>query len=450
MTWLLLLIGVFLTLGTAVFVAAEFSLVALDKYTVEKAVQQGDKRAKGVLNALTHLSTNLSGAQVGITITTLIFGFAVKEPLAEVLRPLLGFAGLDGAGAAAVSVSLAMVLSYAFSVVFGELIPKNLAIAEPFGTAKVVAPLQHFFTMLFKPLITMFNATANFFLRLMGIQPQEELSGARSPAELDALVRRSAQAGTLDSGTAVLLSRTLGLSERTASDVLTHRGAMVSIDASCTAADILALTQESGHSRFPVTDDNEDDVVGIVQVRQAVSVPRSERMNTTAADLMSDVVRVPETVGLDSLLVELRSAGAQLAVVLDEYGGTAGIVTLEDVIEEIVGEVSDEHDTDEPERFLPGADDSEWTVSGLMRPDEILREMRVRIPESPHYETLGGLIMDELGRIPLVGDRVDVGGVSLEVAALDGRRVDSVRLRVIDESARVHDGENDDEGDNNE
>lgn len=437
MTWILLLIGVLLTLGTAIFVASEFSLVALDKHTVEKAVADGDTRAKGVLHALTHLSTNLSGAQVGITITTLIFGFAVKDPLAEVLTPVLAFAGVGEGMIGAVSVGLAMVLSYVFSVIFGELIPKNLAIAAPFATAKVVAPLQHGFTVALRPLIAMFNATANFFLRLMNIEPQEELSAARSPAELESLVRHSARAGTLDSGTAILLSRTLQLAERTAADVMTHRGAMLSIEASQSAEEILQLTRDSGHSRFPVIDGSEDDVVGIVQARQAVAVSRQRRAHTSAADLMTEVVRVPETVGLDSLLVDLRSVGAQLAVVIDEYGGTAGIVTLEDVIEEIVGEVSDEHDTDEPERFAQGAGVDDWTVSGLMRPDEIERELGVRVPESPHYETLGGLLMDTLGRIPEVGDVVETGGVRFEILGLDGRRVDTVRMSIVDEAARA-------------
>ncbi|MDU2597818.1 MAG: hemolysin family protein, partial [Dermabacter sp.] len=348
MTWILLGVGLLLTAGTAIFVASEFSLVALDKHTVEKAVARGDKGARGVMNALTHLSTNLSGAQVGITITTLIFGFAVKDPLTEVLSSLLAFTGMEASLVATTALTLAMVLSYGFSVVFGELIPKNLAIAAPFETAKIVAPLQHGFTIALKPLIMMFNATANFFLRLLGVEPQEELSAARSPAELDSLVRHSAQAGTLDEGTAILLSRTLQLADRTAADVMTHRGAMISIDMSEPASEVLALTADSGKSRFPVTDESEDDVVGIVQARQAIKLPRSARSSTSVKEIMSEVVRVPETVGLDSLLEGLRAQGAQLAVVIDEYGGTAGIVTLEDVIEEIVGEVSDEHDTDEP------------------------------------------------------------------------------------------------------
>lgn len=434
MTWILLAIGILLTLGTAIFVAAEFSLIALDKHTVEKQVAEGDQKAKSVLHALTHLSTNLSGAQVGITITTLVFGFAVKDPLTEVVANLLGLFNLDSLAIDTLAVTLAMIVSYAFSVIFGELIPKNLAISAPLATAKVVAPLQHWFTVLLKPLIVMFNATANFFLRLINIEPQEELSAARSPAELDSLVRHSAQAGTLETGTAVLLSRALQLTERTAADVMTHRGAMLSVEVDANAADILVLTNNSGHSRFPVIDGSEDDVVGIVQARQAVAIPRQRRKEVTAREIMSDVISVPETVGLDSLLLDLRSQGAQMAVVVDEYGGTAGIVTLEDVIEEIVGEVSDEHDVAEPQRFI-ASQEGQWIVSGLMRPDEIRRELGVVVPESPDYETLGGLIMDLLGRLAVVGDNVECEFVEFEVLSLDGRRIDQVKMKVLDSRA---------------
>jgi CBS domain containing-hemolysin-like protein len=444
MTWILLAAGIVLTLGTAVFVASEFSLVALDRHTVEKARDAGDKRAGGVLHALTHLSTNLSGAQLGITITTLLFGFAVQDPLAGLLSPLARAAGLGEDVAVPVSVVVAMVIAYAFSMIFGELVPKNLAIATPMGTARIVAPIQHGFTMVFKPLIAVFNATANAVLRLVNIEPQEELSAARSPAELDSLVRHSARAGTLDEGTAVLLSRTLQLGDREAGDVLTHRGAMVSVAADTSAQEVLELSRTTGHSRFPVTDGGEDDIVGVVQVRQAVAVPRSERARTPASELMAEIPRVPETVPLDDLLIDLRDVGAQLAVVVDEYGGTSGIVTLEDVIEEIVGEVSDEHDDDEPERFLPDGEDG-WSVSGLMRPDEIRRELGVRVPESADYDTLGGLVMDSLHRVPAAGDVVDAAGLRLEVLEMDGRRVDQVRLTVTDPAALVRREEDDEE-----
>lgn len=443
MTAVLLALGVLLTLGTAVFVASEFSLVALDRHTVERARDAGDRRAEGVLSALTHLSTNLSGAQLGITVTTLLFGFAVQDPLAQVLTPIVGAVGVPAGAVGPSSVIIAMVIAYAFSMVFGELIPKNLAIAAPLGTARVVAPLQHAFTTVLRPLIALFNHTANLVLRLVGVEPQEELSAARSPAELESLVRHSARAGTLDSGTAVLLSRTLHLSERTAGDVMTHRGAMVAVEAGATAQDVLELSRESGHSRFPVMDGSEDDVIGVVQARQAISVPRAERGAVAARTLMADLPRVPETVPLDALLLDLRDVGAQIALVVDEYGGTAGIVTLEDVIEEIVGEVSDEHDDDEPERYVAGT--GEWSVTGLMRPDEIARDLGVIVPESPDYDTLGGYIMDVLRRIPGAGDVVERDGLRLEVLAMDGRRVDQVRLVVLDDAARVQHGEETDD-----
>lgn len=434
--YLLLAAGVLLTLGTAVFVASEFSLVALDRHTVQRAHSEGDARAGAVLTAITHLSTNLSGAQLGITITTLLFGFAVQDPLAKLLGPSIAALPLPAGSAQAVSVVLAMAIAYAFSMLFGELIPKNLAIAAPMATAKVVAPLQHGFTVVLRPLIAVFNSTANAILRLVGIEPQEELSAARSPAELEALVRHSARAGKLDRGTAQLLSRTLELGRREAGDVMTHRGAMISIDAADTAQDVLELSRSSGHSRFPVIEDSEDDVIGVVQVRQAVTVPRERRCDTPVREIMAEIPRVPETVGLDTLLLELRDLGAQLAVVVDEYGGTSGVVTLEDVIEEIVGEVSDEHDADEPERYTEDSARS-WTVSGLMRPDEIRRELGVRVPEASEYDTLGGLMMARLKRVPELGDQIETDGLRLEVLAMEGRRADVLRLTALEDDVLV-------------
>ncbi len=443
MTVVLLGVGVLLTLGTAIFVASEFSLVALDRHTVEKAQEAGDRRAAGVLSALTHLSTNLSGAQLGITITTLLFGFAVQDPLATLLAPLADAVGVPAGAVTPVAVVAAMAIAYAFSMIFGELVPKNLAIADPLRTARIAAPLQHAFTTVFRPLIAVFNSTANAILRLVNVEPQEELSAARSPAELEYLVRHSARAGTLDRGTAVLLSRTLQLSEREASDVMTHRGAMIAVDAGASAQDVLELSRTSGHSRFPVIEGSEDDVIGVVQARQAIFVPRADRPSTPVRSLMGEIPRIPETVGLDALLLDLRDVGAQLAVVVDEYGGTAGLVTLEDVIEEIVGEVSDEHDEDEPERFIEGTDG--WTVSGLMRPDEIRRELGVLVPESSDYDTLGGYVMDVLRRIPVAGDVIERDGLRLEVLDMDERRVDLVRLVVVDAAARVPAPEEDDD-----
>jgi CBS domain containing-hemolysin-like protein len=423
--WLLLGAGVLLTLGTAVFVAAEFSLVALDRSVVERAIEQGDRRAVGVLAAVRTLSTQLSGAQVGISLTTLIVGYLAQPSLATLLTEPLRSLGLDGA-AEPVALALALVIASAFSMVVGELVPKYLAIAAPLGVARAVAGPQRLFTVVAKPLITVLNGSANRLVRAVGVEPQEELSAGRSAEELAALVRHSAAAGTLDQQTATLLTRSLGFSTRTAADVMTPRVRTIVLQRDQSAADVVALARRSGHSRFPVLDGDLDDVVGVVHLKSAVAIPRDRRDDVPVAAIMSEALRVPDTVRLDPLLVELRAIGLQLAVVVDEYGGTAGVVTLEDLVEELVGEVSDEHD-----RSRPGVvhrRDGAWTVPGLMRPDEVRERTGIDVPDGPAYETLGGFVMAGLGRIPAVGDEVAVDSAIVRVERMDGRRVDRVKL----------------------
>jgi CBS domain containing-hemolysin-like protein len=433
--WLLLGAAVLLTFGTSLFVAAEFSLVALDRSTVERAIEKGDKRAVGVLAAVRTLSTQLSGAQVGITITTLVVGYLAQPSLASLLETPLQAIGLEGTAGDGLAVALALAIATAFSMVVGELIPKNLAISIPLPTAKVVAGPQRFFTASVSPLITVLNGSANRLLRAVGVEPQEELSAGRSPEELAALVRHSAAAGTLDQQTAELITRSLGFAGRTAADVMTPRVRTVVLQRDQKAADVVALARRSGHSRFPVIDGDLDDVVGIVHLKSAVAVPRERRDDVPVAAIMSEALRVPETVRLDPLLVELRALGLQLAVVVDEYGGTAGVVTLEDLVEELVGEVADEHDRSRP--GIVHRRDGAWLVPGLMRPDEVRDKTGVDVPDGPAYETLGGFVMAGLGRIPQVGDEVPVAGAVLRVERMEGRRVDRVRMLPVQQPVSV-------------
>jgi CBS domain containing-hemolysin-like protein len=425
--WLLLLVGVLLTLGTAVFVAAEFAFVTLDKFTVEKAVEDGDKRAAGVLPALSTLSTQLSGAQVGITLTTLLVGYLTEPSLASLLNGPLTSLGLGESLADSVAGVVSVVVAAAFSMVVGELIPKNLALSVPMRTAGVVAPLQRGFTWATGPLLTVLNGSANWVLRRIGVEPQEELSGARSARELAALVRRSADMGTLDEGTANLISRSLLFGGQTAADVMTPRVRMEAIRLDETAADVVSRARTTGHSRFPVTGDDDDDIRGVVHVKAAVAVPPDRRHDVPAAALMAEARRVPDSLTLEPLLLQLRQKGLQLAIVVDEYGGTAGVVTLEDLIEEIVGDVSDEHDRDRG--GLRQHRDTSWTVPGLARPDEVRDATGVEVPDDSAYETLGGFVMSRLGRIPSVGDEIEVDGAVLRVARMEGRRVERLRLR---------------------
>ncbi len=424
--WLLLLLGVVLTVGTALFVAAEFSLVALDRPAVQRAVDNGERGSRSVLASHRQLSTQLSACQLGITLTTLVLGFIASPSVGALLAGPLESLGLSEGAASSTSSVLAMLIATVFSMIVGEMVPKTLAISLPMATAKVSAAPVRWFAVGTKPMIALLNGVANRTLRAIGIEPQEELSAARSPAELASLVRTSAEAGTLDLGTARLVTASLGFADQTAADVMTPRSRATSIDRTETAADLVALARRTGHSRFPVVGDDWDDIDGIVHVKKAIAVPFDRRGDVPVSALMVPAVLVPETLRLDPLLLQLRQGGMQLAVVVDEYGGTSGVVTLEDLVEEIVGEVNDEHDRSQTTgRALR---DGSWTVPGLWRPDEVRSRIGVAVPDGPAYETIAGWLMAELGRVPAVGDEATVDRWTAKVVDMDGHRVDRIRL----------------------
>ena len=424
---LMIVLGVILTIGTAIFVAGEFSLVALDPSIVQTRAAEGDRRASTVVKALSRLSTLLSGAQVGITLTTILLGYTAQAALADMLADALGSVASEAVATGA-AVAISLVVVNAFSMVFGELIPKNATLSEPLLAAGLVSPLLMGFTTVFKPVVVVLNNTANWFLRRMGIEPVEELSGTRSASELAALVRHSAEEGTLDVSTARLLTRSIGVGALNAVDVMTDRGRLHYLSEEDSAADVVAAARQTGHSRFPVIGDDPDDVKGLVHLRRAIAVPydKREQVPVTSSSLMTPAPRVPETMPLANLLVELRAQGLQMAVVVDEYGGTAGVVTLEDAVEEIVGDVADEHDRRRIGAHIEAS--GRWVVPGWMRPDELASRAGIHVPDDGPYETLGGLVMAELGRIPEVGDRVTLPRAELLVQSMDGRRV--MRLTV--------------------
>src|SRR6478672_30820 len=365
-------------------------MVTVDRATVSRQAADGDGRARSLLAGLRSLSTQLSGAQVGITVTTLALGFVMEPSLASLLSGPLEAIGLSEGAATSTAVILALIVATALSMVFGELVPKNIAISEPLGTAKAVIGPQRIATMLFRPLIWVLNGTANGVLRTFGVEPQEELRSARSVEELSSLVRRSSAQGTLEAPTAGLLERSLTFSVKRADD----------------ANEIIDAAVATGHSRFPVVGDDLDDIRGLVHLKRAVAIPPDERSQVRVDQLMVDVPIVPGTMPLDDLLEMLRERGLQMAVVVDEYGGTAGILTLEDVVEELVGDITDEHDpaAGRADRLPDGT----WLLPGTLRPDEIAEITGIRLPESGAYETVAGLVLARLGRLAEGGDAVEV------------------------------------------
>jgi CBS domain containing-hemolysin-like protein len=436
--WILLGVSLLLIVACGVFVAAEFAFVTVDRGEVDRDAAGGDRRAQGVQKALRSLSTQLSGAQVGITITNLAIGFLAEPAIAGLVDEPLGAAGVPDNLVSPIAVAVGLALGTFLTMIFGELVPKNLAIAQPMPTARATQAFQRGFTAVMAWPIRVLNGSANAVVRRLGIEPQEELRSARSSAELTSLIQRSASEGTLDADTAELMERSVEFSSRTASEIMTPRVRTSSLEATDRASAVIELTRHTGHSRFPVLDDN-DVVVGTVHVKNAVALPVHERATTRVRHIMVRPIVVPDSLRLDPLLALLRDDGFQMAVVLDEYGGQAGIVTLEDVVEEIVGDISDEHDRLGDRARMRR--DGSWLLSGLLRPDEVEDATGVSLPDHEDYDTIAGLLMRELGRVPALGDiaelSVAVPGedgpaaqhVVLTVAHMDGLRVDRLVMR---------------------
>ncbi|WP_328917558.1 MULTISPECIES: hemolysin family protein [unclassified Streptomyces] len=428
---LLLVVAVLLTFACGVFVAAEFSLTTIERGELERAARDGERGAAAALSAVRNLTVQLSGAQLGITATGLIIGMLAESSIGKLLRGPLRAAGLPRSGASSLGLVLGTALSTLALMVIGELVPKNWAISRPLRVAKAVAPSQRVFTAAFGPLIRHLNNTANRVLRRMGLEPAEELASARGPQELAALARHSAREGTLEADTAELFVRTLNLGELTAENVMTPRVRVTALEAGATAEDVASVTRATGLSRFPVYRDSLDAVIGTVHIKDVLAVPADRRPRLPVTELLRDPLLVPESLTVDRLLDRL-SGGRTMAVVIDEYGGTAGVVTLEDIVEEVVGEVRDEHDPQElPDLLLLRTDPSGrriYEADGATRTEDQLERIGLHAPEGP-YETLAGLVAHLLGRIPEHGDTLELDGWRIEVT--DAERHRAARARLI-------------------
>ncbi|MFG3124875.1 hemolysin family protein [Streptomyces sp. NPDC048208] len=426
----LLLLGAafLLILANGFFVAAEFGLVTVERQDAEQAAAEGDKRARTVVQSLKELSFQLSGTQLGITITSLVVGMLAEPALADLLSGPFRALGVPEGAVSGVAVVFGMLLASAIQMVVGELVPKNWAVSKPLQVARFVAGPQHVFSRLFRPVISVLNTVANRLVRALGVEPADELASARTPGELVSLARHSAQAGALEQDTADLFVRTLSLGDLTAQHVMTPRVKVSALQDSATAEDVVNLTRATGLSRFPVYREKIDEVVGMVHLKDALAVPAHERLRTPVARIAGKALLVPETLPVRPLLTRLRSE-QPIAVVVDEYGGTAGVVTLEDIVEELVGEVRDEHDRQDVPEVAPAPPEDghpAWDVDGGCRVD-VLHRIGLDAPEGP-YETVAGLVADLLGRIPAPGDRAELPGWRLSVRQVRHYRAERVRL----------------------
>ena len=422
-----------LILANGWFVTMEFAFVAARRGQLQEAAEVGDGRAARALEVRKRLSFMLSGAQLGITVTSLVVGFLAEPSLGQVLEPVVGWVGVGEGARVGVAVSVAFVVATAAQMVFGELAPKNLAIAKSETLARALAGGTWRFMRLAWPLIRLFDSSASALLRAVGIEPVEELRGAVAAEELDLIVEESARHGSLGQREAARLARAIDFWELQAADAMVARPWVVAVAADASGADLRRLLAE-GHSRFPVITPGGglDDVVGVVHARDLLTLPPRERDTSRVERFMREPAAVPETASLDEVLRALRRSRTELAVVVDEYGGTAGIVTLEDVVEELVGDIADEYDPEVGER-VTALDDHRWAVPGWCRIDEVARDTGVQLPSGDYY-TIGGLVMARLGRIPRPGDQARVDGAVIEVSSMKGRTV----TQVIVEALRGH------------
>ncbi|MGW3951645.1 hemolysin family protein [Streptomyces sp. NPDC004752] len=426
---LLLLVAVLLSLACGAFVAAEFSLTTVERGELERAAERGERGAAGALKAVRNLTFQLSGAQLGITVTNLVVGMLSEPSIARLIAGPLRSLGVPSSASGSVALVIGTALSTVFLMVVGELVPKNWAISSPLAVAKRVGSPQRWFSAAFRPFIRHLNNTANHVVRRFGLEPAEELASARGPQELAALARHSAKEGALEADTAELFVRTLNLADLTAENVMTPRVQVVALDTQATCEDVTNATRATGLSRFPVYRGNLDTVVGVAHIKDVLAVPGEERARCNVAQVMREPLLVPESLTVDRLLDRL-SGKRTMAIVIDEYGGTAGVATLEDIVEEVVGEVRDEHDPHETPDLAPAGADEEgravYSADGAARTDQLAR-VGLRAPEGP-YETLAGLVATELGRIPTAGDRVEVAGWRLDVVDAAGHRAARVLL----------------------
>ncbi|MEV7281342.1 hemolysin family protein [Streptomyces sp. NPDC093111] len=427
-----LLAVLLLTAGTGYFVAQEFAYVAADRLALAREAEAGDRRAARALTVLERLSFMLSGAQLGITVTGLVVGFLAEPSVSALLKPALEGTGLSDGAVSTISVVLAFVLATVLQMVLGELAPKNLALAVPERLAKSLAASTLIYLRIVGPVVRVFDGAANRLLRKAGIEPVEELHHGATLEELSHLIGESHQQGKLPPATAELLDHALEFSERTMDEVMVPRVDAVFVRKDATLTEAVALIARHGHSNYPVLGDHPDDIAAVLGVRDLVRLPADRFDRLTAGEAGRPPLLLPDTLPLPRAVARMRERGDEFAVVLDEHGGVAGVVTYEDIAEELVGDIADESDT---VVALAVPDGAGWRVDAGRRLDEIEAATGIALPEEDDYDTVAGLVIDRLGRFPTIGDRLTVDGVRIEVLSLDRHVPERVRLEPLGSAA---------------
>lgn len=425
--WALLLVAVLIA-ANGMFVAFEFGLVAARRSLLEEAAARGDRGASAAVAQLSRISFVLSSAQFGITATSLVVGFLAEDAIGTaVVDPLLETLGLPADARTTIALVLAFSISTVLQMLLGELAPKNLALAVPERTAAVLAVPMRLFGIVLGPIIRLFDASAAVITeRVFGTEVAEERLGGYDADELNQIIAASREGGELSDEQGELLERAVALGDRRVQEVMVPRTQVVFVESDDTLDDLRETARDSGHSRFPVRGADDDDVVGTVHIKDVLSVAPQDRASTRLGAIASSAVFVPESERLRRLLARLRRRHRTFAIVIDEYGGVAGIVTVEDVVEELVGEIEDEFDPTSGPVQRVGA--NRWLFDGTLRIDQVGQVMDWDVPDGD-YETIAGFVIDRLGRIPRTGSSVRVDGWEFVAQRVEGVRLAQVLVR---------------------
>ncbi|WP_150245529.1 hemolysin family protein [Nocardiopsis quinghaiensis] len=394
-----------ITVATGYFVAQEFGFMAVDRSRLRARAAAGDTGAKRALGITRRTSFMLSGAQLGITVTGLLVGYVAEPMIGQGVGELLGVVGVPAGTGVAVGTVLALLFSTIVQMVFGELFPKNLAIARPEPVARWLALSTRIYLRIFGPVIWLFDQAANLLLRAVRIEPVEDVQHAATPRDLESIIAESRESGDLPAELSTLLDRTLDFHDRTAEHAMIPRPEVTTVEEGDPVSRVVEL-MASDHSRFPVLGDGVDDIVGVICLRDVLALGDRRLSDVKVSEVARETVMVPVSLPLPVLLNRLREANEEFACVVDEYGGLAGVITTEDLAEELVGEIADEHTPEEESpAYLEG--EGSYLVPGALHIDEVERLIGHDLPPGD-YETVGGLVIHELHRLPEVGDRTQV------------------------------------------
>ena len=420
-----------LVLANGFFVAAEFSLVSVRGTRIRELVAQGNSAAKWAAKALENPDQVIAATQLGITLASLGLGWVGEPALSHLLEPLIELfpANWQEGASHSIAAGISFAIITFLHVVVGELAPKSIALQSPESTSLVVARPTLWTETLFKPFIWALNGTGNFLLKLVGVDPAAGHELVHSVEELKMIVAASAEEGVVASEESQMLHAIFDFSELLVRRVMIPRTEISAFEADICLEEAIELAVQSTFTKFPIYDDDLDNIIGIVHIKDLLRAERiPERANCKIRELAREAYFVPESVTVRTVLQQFRAQRRHIAIVMDEFGGTAGLVTLEDLMEEIVGEVSDPFDNEQPE--VQKRPDGSVVLDGLLAIEEVNRELGLSLSD-PNYDTIAGFLLGHLNRIPEVGDQIEIDNIRLRVEEMDGRRIARLSLELI-------------------